>query len=174
MSIDEFADFNEGKLDPKIDSSINSFLSDNPLMIGKPELIVASTWRRTVETAKAINKFWGDGLPILSSALFDEVSSKVVVRPTAKEWEAMRTKGVLEVKKIRSMNNEGKRRRVLEIDRFLENLPYDRILVVSHSYLIGLLNYWFKVAKRNTKSIDENELEKHEIGGVLDGFSATL
>jgi hypothetical protein len=106
--------------------------------------------------------------------VFDEIPLKILDDFTEAEWEGVKKKGVLNVKKVRVLTDQEKLKRIKEIDKYLLKLSGKEILVISHSYLIGLLNYWFNVAKRDLGSFNFNEMEKHEIGGVLKGFTISI
>jgi len=170
MSLKEFVDLTEGRADPEIETGFGPEFLELPRDIKSAEFLLVGTKKRTQQSAIAINKFLNLNIPTISSLLFDEIPSRILTIPTEREFETMKTKEKLTVKKQRVMGNEDKVIRLMEIDKYLSELPYSQILVISHSYLIGLLNYWFNIIKRRPKSFDGKMADNHEIGGWLRGF----
>lgn len=172
MSLMEYIDFTEGRSDPSIDSNIQSYLkrtfSRDDLV--NYQIIITSNRTRTAQTAESIKDYFHLDIPIVSSSLFDEIPSIILRRPTAKEWSLMVNSDKLNIDKRRVLNREEKIKRLENIDYFIQNLAFEDILVISHSYLIGQLNYFYKVINRIKENFEEEQANKYEIGGYLNGF----
>jgi len=174
MSLQQFPDLNTGKTDPEIDSSINNYLKENKLDFSNFEVVLTSSKRRTKETAEAINRYSGKPLEIIPLSCLDEIPSRFVKIPADEEFEEMKQKSALNINKERVLNKDKKIKRIEEIEKEISKLSYSRILVISHSYLIGLLNYWFNIINRDKKRFDVVKADKHEIGGVMEGFEVSF
>ena len=76
--------------------------------------------------------------------------------------------------KNRILSSQDTLKLVLKINEYLTNVGYENILVVSSSYLIGQLNYFYNYFDIKKEIFDIEIGKKHEIGGWLKGFEIIL
>ncbi len=173
LTVKQFVNFTEGRIDPEIDQSLGKFLVNNPLS-KTADLIICGSLRRSIQTAEIISKSFANNPPLISNQLFDEIPQIIMEKLSEPQFEAMKLNKKLQVKKKRVLNTREKLSRIMKIDNYLATLPESKILIVTHSYLIGLLNYWYAVIDRNRTTFNVNDAEHNELGGVLKGFTVRI
>jgi phosphohistidine phosphatase SixA len=171
MNASEFLDLTEGRANPGIEKdSVEKFLFSEFEYSPDWEIILTSNKLRTIESAKSIKKYFNLDIPIVSDDLFDEIPSKVFNPPKESDWSEMKRNGSAHLDKKRVLDTAGTLERIMEIEEYIKNIKAEKILVVSHSYLIGQLNYWFNFIDRDANMFDSEVAKKYEIGGYLKGF----
>ena len=175
MSLRDFLDLSEGRADPEIGHDITNFLSTyDQIKLGNPNIIYTSTFRRTQQSATAIRSFLKINVPIVQNSLFNEIPSKVLTVPTDEEFNSMKRIGKLSIKKERVLGPRKMLERLTNIRDFLTATSETEILCISHSYLIGQINYFFNVIHGNVNEYDPGEAIKYERGGVLEGTTLSF
>jgi broad specificity phosphatase PhoE len=176
LNLTQYKALTEGKADPSIKSDISSYL-ENTLVkenLINFEIILTSELLRTKETAKAIDKHFSLALTIEANNIFNEIPSEFTRDLSEEEYLKIKEGGKVENFKKRVLNKEQKIEKLKEIDIFLKQRRETEILVISHSFLIGQLNYFYNIIHRDVDRYSEFESEKYEIGGYLKGFSVEI
>ena len=173
MNLEEYKSLTEGTIDPNINSDIFEFLikNFNKDSFNKYEIIFTSDYLRTKETAESINNYFSLGLKIEPNRILNEIPSRFIRDFKEKDYLQIQQGNRIEKYKERVLNKKQKIKRLKEIDKFLQERKEKSILIISHSYLIGQLNYFYNIINRNTDKYSEIDSEQYEIGGYLQGFS---
>lgn len=161
MSFDNYVALAEGRVDPHINDDIDKYLNDNSKTIdfSNYDLILTSNTHRGIETALHIKQLYSLNIEILQNELFNEIPS--IVEGSNRS----------NIKKHRALDGEGKINRIKDIDKYLNGREEKSILIISHSYLIGQLNYFYNILNCDIKKYDEVQADFFEIGGYLKGFT---
>lgn len=161
MSFDNYVALAEGRVDPHTNADLNQYLNDNfkKIDFSEYDVILTSNTNRGIETAQHIKQFYSLNIEIIPNELFNEIPS--IVEGSDKS----------NVRKHRVLDKEGNIKRIKDIDKYLNKREEIDILIISHSYLIGQLNYFYNILNRDIKKYDEVQADSFEIGGYLKGFT---
>lgn len=172
MDLEQYKSLTESKVDPNINSDIFDFLKKNfnKDSFNKYEIIFTSDYLRTQQTAESINKYFSLELNIEPNKIFNEIFSRFIRDFKEKDYLQIQQGNRVQKYKERVLNKKQKIKRLKEVDKFLQERKEKNILIISHSYLIGQLNYFYNIINRNTKEYSEIDSEQYEIGGYLQGF----
>jgi len=173
MNLSQYTLLTEGKINPKIDTDIYNFLSKNFTkdQFKDYEIVLTSDFIRTNETAEAIIQHFSLGLDIESNPLLNEIPSKITSKLSEEYFLQMKHNQRLSINKRRILDRKKKIKRLTDIDTFVRAQPQNNILIISHSYLIGQLNYFYNILQKNLDSYIESDADKYEVGGYIKGFS---
>jgi len=176
LSLAQYKSLVEGKADPRIKSDNSSYLEKNIVRnhLTNYEIILTSDLLRTKQTAETINKYFSLGLTIESNHIFNEIPSKFTRDFTEEEFLQMKEGKRVQDYKKRVLNKDQKIERLKDIDLFLKQRKEKEILVISHSSLIGQLNYFYNIICRDYNRYSEQDADKYEIGGFIKGFSVEI
>lgn len=172
----EYIRFIEGKVNPHIQrETISSFIETelSDFDINQFELIITSNLFRTIETAEALQRYYKSNIEIVHENLFTEIPSRIIGEFTTEMFNEMKLIGKQAVKRERVLNTEQKVQRLKEIDKFLNQID-NNVLVISHGYLIGLLNYYYNIIGQDVSNFDDKVCDNYELGGYIKGFTVMM
>lgn len=173
MTWENFKSLTEGNADPDISYDGIENVIKSEIISNNIEQIITGTKLRTINTADKIIKHLHLSINIYSHHLFDEIPSIIEQNVSESQFKSMQENGRLEIIKHRTLNNKESLVRLQLIDEFIRNSIYNNILIVSSSYLIGLLNYFYYFFDK-TQKFNIEEAKKYEIGGWLKGFDIKI
>lgn len=163
----------EGRADPDISyDGIENVITEE-IKLTTVDQVITGTKIRTINTANKIIKHLQLSPEVLSNQLIDEIPSVIEQNISEDQFKSMQRNGKLEVNKHRILNDEESLDRLLRIDGLIRNSKHNNILIVSSSYLIGLLNYFYNFFE-HYQNFRVKEAKKYEIGGWLKGFSIQI
>lgn len=174
MSWTEFKRLTEGFADPCISLiGLEESIKDE-LQQGDFELIITGTNRRTSETGKYIKKYLLMKSTLIQKELFNEIPSRIDTNLSDHEYRVMKNSGELRIQKHRVLSSKDTYALILKIHNFIKYLKVRSVLVISSSYLIGQLNYFYNYFDLKDQIFDIYVGEKYEIGGWLKGFEVNI
>ena len=174
MSLGQFKDLTEGSANPGISMDGLADTINSEIAGERYELIVTGTKRRSIETGQKVKELRQIPAAILKEEMFDEIPSVIDQEISVEQFNLMKSRRKLEVKTHRILLNSEVLNRIEVIEGFLKSRREDRVLVISSSYIIGVLNYWFNVIGRDRDRFDAQEGGLYEIGGWLKGIQVTI
>lgn len=176
MTLQQYLNLGAGKTDPDINNDIEDYVTEhlNLKEFSSIEKIISSPSKRTINTAKYLNNNLKLDLQIETSDLFREITWKPIKQVTEEDFEGMKKVGKIEIKTARDLSPLELIDQVKSIFDFLQDQPEDQILVITHSFLIAVINYYSNNKDKISADLTIEQIKKYEVGGYLKGITINI